>query len=77
VCNDPNKVLTIMLYDNCDKCTPEQVNLQALPFKQLAPLDIGRVGIQFREVGATAFQHMACMFHRQKRCTRSSDSGRQ
>lgn len=47
---DPSKVLTVMLYDNCDKCGPEQVNLQALPFKQLAPLDIGRIGIQFREV---------------------------
>jgi hypothetical protein len=39
-----------MLYDNCDKCGPEQINLQAMPFKQLAPLDIGRIGIQFREV---------------------------
>lgn len=47
---DPSKVLTVMLYDNCDKCGPQQVNLQALPFKQLAPLDIGRIGIQFREV---------------------------
>jgi hypothetical protein len=51
VCNDPKKTLTVMLYDNCDKCSPEQVNLQAAPFKTLAPLDIGRIGIQFREVG--------------------------
>jgi hypothetical protein len=43
-----------MLYDNCDKCSPEQINLQALPFKTLAPLDIGRIGIQFREVRAAA-----------------------
>ena len=50
VCTNPGKTLTVMLYDNCDKCTPEQVNLQALPFKQLAPLDIGRIKIQFREV---------------------------
>lgn len=49
-CSDPNKVLHLMLYDNCDKCSPEQINLQAMPFKQLAPLDIGRIGIQFREV---------------------------
>jgi hypothetical protein len=50
VCNDPKKTLTVMLYDNCDKCSPGQVNLQAAPFKTLAPLDIGRIGIQFREV---------------------------
>lgn len=50
VCADPKKTLTVMLYDNCDKCSPDQINLQALPFKQLAPLDIGRIGVQFREV---------------------------
>jgi len=56
VCHDPKKTLKVMLYDNCDKCSPEQINLQALPFRQLAPLDIGRIGIQFREVS----EHKQC-----------------
>lgn len=59
VCHDPKKTLKVMLYDNCDKCSPEQINLQALPFKQLAPLDIGRIGIQFREVGRNTMLHTA------------------
>eukprot|EP00878_Enallax_costatus_P003040 GHUV01003238.1.p1 GENE.GHUV01003238.1~~GHUV01003238.1.p1 ORF type:complete len:361 (+),score=78.47 GHUV01003238.1:811-1893(+) len=51
---DNSKPVTVMVYDNCDKCAANQVNLYATGFSKFASLDLGRVGIKFRQV-ACAF----------------------
>jgi len=40
----------VQVFDDCDECEANQVNMQAPPFAKLASLDIGRVAIQYREV---------------------------
>jgi len=49
-CNDPKAVTTIQVVDDCDKCDANQVNLMATPFAKLAPMDLGQIKIQYREV---------------------------
>lgn len=44
------KTLTVMVFDECEDCAANQLNLQAVPFTSLAPTKAGQVAIQFREV---------------------------
>jgi expansin (peptidoglycan-binding protein) len=47
---DNNNPVTVMVYDSCDKCDANQINLYATAFSKFASLDIGRIGIQYRQV---------------------------
>ena len=42
--------VTVMVYDNCDGCETNQINLQVAPFSKLAKLDLGHIKIEYREV---------------------------
>jgi hypothetical protein len=40
-----------MIHDRCSvACEPNQINLNALTFMQLAPLNLGNISVQFRQV---------------------------
>jgi expansin (peptidoglycan-binding protein) len=47
---DNNNPITVMVYDSCDECEANQINLYATAFSKFASLDIGRIGIQYRQV---------------------------
>jgi hypothetical protein len=49
-CSNPKDILTVQLFDDCDQCEANQVNLLATPFSRMANIDVGRVKIQYREV---------------------------
>lgn len=49
-CKDTTKSLTLMVYDTCDGCEPNQVNLQAQPFSKLTDLGMGVIKIAYRQV---------------------------
>jgi hypothetical protein len=44
-----------MVYDNCKDCATNQLNLNAIVFDQLAPLDLGNMAVMYRQVGALIF----------------------
>lgn len=48
---DPNVRPTVQVIDDCDECEANNVNLQAAPFAKMAPLGLGRLKIEYREVG--------------------------
>eukprot|EP00878_Enallax_costatus_P004536 GHUV01004777.1.p1 GENE.GHUV01004777.1~~GHUV01004777.1.p1 ORF type:complete len:243 (+),score=69.95 GHUV01004777.1:209-937(+) len=47
---DNNTPVTVMVYDTCDECEANQINLYATAFSRMANLEVGRVDIQYREV---------------------------
>lgn len=51
-CDNVNTTETVMVYDDCKECTADQLNLNAKVFAELAPLDLGRMAIKYREVRA-------------------------
>lgn len=48
---DPNVRPTVQVIDDCDECEANQINLHAAPFAKMAPLGLGRLKIEYREVG--------------------------
>jgi expansin (peptidoglycan-binding protein) len=38
------------VFDSCDQCEANQINLYATAFSKFASLDIGRIGIEYRQV---------------------------
>jgi hypothetical protein len=47
---DPNVRPTVQVVDDCDACAANQINLYAPVFGKMAPLDLGRLSIEYREV---------------------------
>lgn len=48
---DPNVRPTVQVIDDCDECDANQINLRAAPFATMAPLGLGQLKIDYREVG--------------------------
>ena len=52
-CFSRSKVLEMMVFDNCGgDCKDTQLNLHALAFLQLAPMPVGRIAVQYRQVSS-------------------------
>ncbi|KAF8063780.1 EXPA32 [Scenedesmus sp. PABB004] len=47
---DSTAPIVAQVVDRCAECAPLQVNLNARAFAELAPLDLGNVAVQYREV---------------------------
>lgn len=53
-CANSKGPLIVTIYDECTDCEANQLNLEAWAFNTLAPLDVGRVPIQWRQVPCPA-----------------------
>lgn len=64
-CLDPSKEVTVMVYDNCDKCGADQINLSGNVFTKLASLNVGKVDVEYKAVscGAAAQARVCLCMH--------------
>ncbi|WIA28320.1 hypothetical protein OEZ86_010870 [Tetradesmus obliquus] len=49
-CSATTPTQVVMIYDTCDKCAAKELNVNARVFEALAPLSLGRVDVQYRQV---------------------------
>lgn len=60
-CLDPSKEVTVMVYDNCDKCGANQINLSGNIFTKLASLNVGKVDVEYKAVSWCCARACACL----------------
>lgn len=49
-CSATTPTQVVMVYDTCDECAAKELNVNARVFGELAPLSMGRIDVQYRQV---------------------------
>jgi len=57
--NSSERSIVVQITDACPECGAEHMDIQALTFARLAPMDIGRINIRYRPVDCRPPQKMA------------------